>query len=194
MSNDELTKEQADAVVRALDTALGQGPWDESSFLKVIGKKLRIHRDEFASKLNNLDSMSTAEAAHLANQVLRHRDQMPVYVALYSSNGKSIQSWEWIVTNLPRQMVSRPIYAKEEDIKAIINTKENKENEAYVIIYIDADSILSVSDDKVPLDKLGQPRLLLKDGALTLSNLKCFVHHSGTYRYEQGRLIKSVDL
>ena len=191
MNNKELTTEQADAVLQALDNAIVQGPWDESNFLKAIGKNLQEIRDEFVSRMESTDKVSAAAVAHLANNQVKRRQQKKICVALYSSNGKNMQSWEWIVTNLPRQMISRPIYAEEEDVQAIIKTKENKINEGYVIVYIDEEDILHVDDDKVPIDKLGKPRLLLKDGALKLNNMDCFVHQSGVYHYSQGRLVKA---
>lgn len=192
MNNEELTKEQADAVLQALDNAITQGPWEETNFLKVIGKNLREIRADFVSRMELTAKVSAQATDHQIHQHALHRDQKKVCVALYSSNGKNMQSWEWIVTNLPRQMISRPIYVEEEDVKAIIKTKENKINEGYVIIYIDEHDILPVDDDKVPMDKLGKPRLLLKDGAFKLNNLDCFVHQSGRYRYSQGRLIKDA--
>lgn len=190
MNNDELTKDQANAVLRALDNAIAQGPWEKSNFLKAIGKNLKESRDDFVSQMDSSDQINTVTASHLLARNERHSGQKKVCVALYSSNGKNMQSWEWIITNLPRQMVSRPIYAEEADVKAIIKTKENQVNEAYVIIYIDESDILHVNDDKIPLDKLGKPRLLLKDGALKLGNIECFVHQSDSYHYSQGRLIK----
>ena len=191
MNNDELTKEQASAVLQALDNAIELGPWEESNFLRAIGKNLQEIRNDFVSRTELPEKVETDAAAHQANLKAMRSDQKKVYVALYSSNGKSLQSWEWIVTNLPHQMISRPIYAEEDDVKAIIKTKENKMNEAYVIFYINENDILQVNDDKVPLDKLGKPRLLLKDGSLKLKNMESFIHQSGMYHYSQGRLIKA---
>lgn len=194
MNNDELTKDQADAVLKALNNAIEEGPWDASNFLRIMGKNLRQMRDDFLSGMKPSDHAVKDAATHLARQTLLRQHQKKVYVALYSSNGKSMQAWEWIVNNLPRQMISRPIYVNEEDVKAIIKTKENQANEAYVVIYIDENDILQVNDDKVSLDKLGKPRLLLKDGAFKLNNLESFVHHTGIYHYSQGRLIKDVSV
>lgn len=39
-------------------------------------------------------------------------------------------------------MISRPIYAEEEQVKALLKTKENKQNEAYVAIYINSTDII----------------------------------------------------
>ena len=189
MKNDELTKQQADAVLQALDNALEQGPWEQSNFLKVIGKNLRTVRDDFFSQIDTAGKNRADLNAHQANQMALRRGQKKVYIQLYSADGKNMQSWEWIVANLPRQMISRPIYADEDDVKAIIKIKENTINEAYVAIYIDQNDILQISADKVPVDKLGKHRLSLKDGSLKLDNLDAFVHQSGIYHYSQGRLI-----
>lgn len=190
MKNDELTKQQVDAVLKAFDNAIEQGPWDESNFLKVIGKNLRGLRDNFVSQINLSESDSSDASAYLANQIALRHGQQKVYIQLYSSDGKNLHSWEWIVANLPRQMISRPIYADEEDVKEIIKTKDNKANEAYVAIYIGQNDILQVSADKVPVDKLGKPRIFLKDGTLKLDNIDYFVHEANRYQYLQGRLSK----
>jgi intracellular multiplication protein IcmQ len=88
-------------------------------------------------------------------------------------------------------MISRPIYADEEDIKALLRTKENKANEGYVSMYISQSDILPLQSDKIPVDKLGKPLLTLKDKSLSLDNINRFVHKSGIYQYSQGRLVKS---
>lgn len=191
MKNDALTKQQADAVLKALDTALEQGPWGESNFLKVIGRNLRAIRDDFFSQIDTTENDKAVASVHLANQAALRRGLQKVYIQLYSADGKNMRSWEWIVANLPQQMISRPIYENEEDVQAIIKIKENVINEAYVCIYIDQNNILPVSADKVPVDKLGKHRLTLKDGSLKLENMDGFVHQSGIYQYSQGRLIKS---
>lgn len=191
MKNDELTKQQTDAVLQALDNALEQGPWEESNFLKVIGKNLRNIRDDFVNQLDSAGKDKLNASAQLAKQMDLRRGQHKVYLQLYTSDGKNMQSWEWIIANLPRQMISRPIYADEADVKAIIKTKENSINEAYVAIYIGQNDILEISADKIPVDKLGKHRLSLKDGSIKLENIDCFVHQTGTYSYSQGRLVKN---
>lgn len=188
--NEVLTQEQTDAVLKALDNAIALGPWEESNFLKVIGKNLREIREEVLSKIDP-DVQERANAnLHQAKQLALRKDQIKVYILLYSADGANMRSWEWILTNLPRQMISRPIYAEEDDARAIIKTKENKINEAYVAVYIEQNDILPISVDRLPVDKLGKHMLVLKDGTLNLDNVDYFVHQSGTYRYARGRLVK----
>ena len=189
---DELSEQQTDAILKALDDAIEHGPWDKSNFLRVIGKNLREIRDGFANQLYAPGQDTSKIASHLANRIALRSGQQEIFVALYSSDGANIQSWERILVNLPKQMISRPIYASEEDIKALIRTKENKTNEAYVSMYISQGDILQMSADKIPVDKLGKPLLTLKDKSLSLDNINRFVHISGTYQYGQGRLVKHI--
>ncbi len=188
---DELSEQQTDAILKALDDAIEHGPWDESNFLRVIGKNLREIRDGFANQLHDPGYEKSKIASHLANRVALRSGQQEIFIALYSSNGTNMQSWERILMNLPKQMISRPIYDNEEDLRAIIKTKENKNNEAYVSMYVSQSDILMLTADKTPVDKLGKSLLTLKDKSLSLDNINRFVHISGTYQYVQGRLVKN---
>ncbi len=116
--------------------------------------------------------------------------QQEIYISLYSSDGTNLQSWERILANLPRQTISRPIYGKEDEIKAILRTKENKNNEAYVAVYINHNDILPISPDKTATDKLGKKLLTLKDKTIQIENITRFVHITGMYRFTHGKLTK----
>ncbi|MBA2652765.1 MAG: Dot/Icm secretion system protein IcmQ [Tatlockia sp.] len=188
----ELTKQQSDAILQALNEAIETGPWDESNFLRALGKNLRGIRDDFANQMNSRDDLAKSTRELAATTLSTQREsQQEVYIALYSSEGNNLQSWERILTNLPRQIISRPIYADEAEVLYSIKSKENKVNEAYVAIYISQTDILKLHQDKIPLDKFGKPLLSLKDRTLNLENVTRFVHLSGTYNYVKGRLVKN---
>lgn len=186
---DQLSDQQNEKILKALNDALDNGPWDNSNFLKVIGKNLKEIRDGFLNQINLPSRMQLKAESNLANRVALRSGQREVFISLYSAEGSKLQSWERIVANLPSQMISRPIYADEEDVKMALKAKENKLNEAYVAIYIHQTDILPVSPEKASVDKLGKVLLSLKNNALTLENISRFVHQSGVYRYEQGRLV-----
>ena len=188
---DELSQQQTDAILKALDDAIEQGPWDETNFLRVIGKNLREIREKFANQVNVPGLEQSKAALHLANRVALRSGLQEIFIALYSFDGMNMQSWERIIMNLPKQMISRPIYANEDDVKTFIKTKENKNNEAYISMYIGQSDILVMSPDRTPVDKLGKPLLTLKDKALSLSNINRFVHSTGIYQYVHGRLVKT---
>lgn len=187
----ELTRKQTDEILQTLDKAIKTGPWTESNFLRVIGKKLTEIRDNFAGLLSSHKELTNPVGETSEEEAARRTGQQEIFIALYSSEGSNLQSWERILANLPRQMIARPIYADEESASSLIRTKENKVNEAYVVVYIDKADIMAVQSDKIPLDKCGNPLLNLKDRSLNLNNITRFVHLSGTYTYTKGRLIKS---
>lgn len=186
---DELSESQTNAVLKALNDALDTGPWEESNFLRVIGKNLREIRDNLVNHIATHNETSPSSPKATARARLQGELQ-EVYIALYSSDGNQLLSWERILANLQRQMVSRPIYAEEKDVQYLIKSKDNKLNEAYVAISINPADILNLSSDKIPLDKFGKPLLSLKDRSLNLENVNRFVHLSGTYHYIKGHLIK----
>jgi len=186
----ELSDKQNAAILKALEEAIETGPWDDSNFLKLIGKNLRDIRDKFNNQVNAPEHEKVQLETKLRNKEAAWVGQQQIFVALYSADGNNLSSWERILMNLPRQMISRPIYSNEEDIQAIIRTKENKINEAYVAIYVKQSDILTLSVDKTPVDKLGKSLLSLKDKALVLDNIVRFIHLKSSYRYHYGKLIK----
>lgn len=186
---DELTPQQADAILKALDEAITTGPWEESNFLRVIGKNLREIRDNFANQLEGGEQEKQPEPA---TRMALRSGQQEVFIALYSSEGNALQSWERILANLPRYVISRPIYANEVDVQTLIKSKENKINEAYVAVYINQSDILTLPPDKIPLDRFGRALITLKDRAINLDNISRFIHFSGVYTYTKGRLIKTA--
>jgi len=188
MADDPLLK--AKKMLETLNDTLGLGPWNEGSFIAMIGKKIRALRDDLATQINKFEETELSSPEYLAHRAHLSASHTIVYVSLYSLDGVSIASWEKIISNLPRQIVSRPVYATEEDVQNIIKTKEKKINEAYAAFYVDAAAILNVGTDKAMVDKLGKPILVLKDNAILLENIEYFVHLSGKYQYSQGRLIK----
>ncbi|WP_028388111.1 Dot/Icm secretion system protein IcmQ [Legionella fairfieldensis] len=188
---EELTEQQTREILNAFDEALKNGPWEESNFLRVIGKSLREIRDNFASHLNGDEEIVKGDSSSV-NPLAQRSDHRAIYVSLYSSEGNNLQAWERILANLPRQMISRPVYENEVSVQHLIKSKENKVNEAYVVIYINHADILPVPPDKILTDKFGNPLMNLKDRSLRLENIVQFVHLSGTYRYVKGRLIKNT--
>ncbi|MFC7781211.1 Dot/Icm secretion system protein IcmQ [Legionella taurinensis] len=187
---DDDVQEQIDILIKTLNEAIDNGPWEDSNFLRVVGKNLREIRDNFIRQVG-LSPEEKLKSAVNALQRNLHNDQQLVFVSLYSSEGQNLQSWERIIANLQRQIISRPIYADEADIVNLIKSKEKKINEAYLAIFINQSDLLLLPSDKTPLDKLGRPLITLKDKAINLDNIVRFVHFSGVYTYLKGRLIKN---
>ncbi|MCX7090341.1 MAG: Dot/Icm secretion system protein IcmQ [Legionellales bacterium] len=188
MDDDNLIK--AKKTLQALDEALTAGPWNESSFIIMLCKQLHVIRDDLAAKITKYEEGETDTPEYIAHRAQLSASHKLVYISLYSLEGINIAAWERILANLRRQIVSRPVYANEEDAQNIIKTKEKKINEAYVSFYVNDTEIIQLSPDKVPMDKLGKPILVLKDNAIDLENIEYFFHLTGKYRYLHGRLVK----
>lgn len=187
-----LTEQQNEELLKALDEAIQNGPWEQSNFLRAIGKNLTDIRENFVKRLGARSKSQVKADANLAQRLALRSGQQEVFISLYSSDGANINSWEKIVANLPRQMISRPIYASEEHVKEIIKTKENKKNEAYLGIYVNQADIVSLPPDKILTDKLGNSLLTLKDRTLDLENISIFAHSGFIYRYNNGHLVRAV--
>ncbi|MBA4695848.1 MAG: Dot/Icm secretion system protein IcmQ [Legionella sp.] len=188
---DELTQEQTETILNALETALSEGPWDQSNFLRIIGKKLQKIHDDFASHVHHKPSEAlTTTPTHSQKTALESEDTLKVFISLYAAEGNKIPVWERVIANLPRQLISRPIYSEEIDVQTLIKSKEKQRNEAYVVAFVPRKSILTGDPQKMPKDKFGKSLYMLRERALTLDNIERFVHASGTYHYIKGHLVK----
>lgn len=190
MEKNKLSEKQVHTILTSLRELLERGPWNKSAFLRVIGKKLQKTYDDFAVRAGRAEQAELHQSTqHNTKQELLETQQ-EVFIALYSSDGANIQSWEKILTNLPRQSISRAVYAKEDAIKHVFKERRNQLNEAYVVMFVTRDAILPTPMDKTPKDRFGTELLTLKDKALVLDNVIRFVHATGVYTYKKGRLIK----
>ena len=186
-----VSKEQASAALQILDRLITDSEWNESSFYRAMGNKLRDIRDNLSNSIS-CKADNEQLASHMVNRIALRSGQQEIFVGLYSTDGTNFKTWERIIANLPGQMISRPIYAQESQVQEIIKTKEKPENEAYVSIYVNQNSFLTVSEDKVPVDKLGQTMLILKNNSINLDSIHVFVNMLKRYQYLKGRLVASI--
>lgn len=195
MKKNKLSEKQVHAILASLRELLEREPWNNSAFLRVLGKKIQKIHDDFASRAARSQQAKRDQATQQygTKQELLETQQ-EVFVALYSSDGGNLQAWEQILTNLPRQSISRAVYADEKAIKHVFKERRNNLNEAYVVMHIARDAILPMPIDKISKDRFGAELLTLKDKALMLENIVFFVHATGIYKYKTGRLIKIPDM
>lgn len=178
------------SILKALDEAITDGPWDKSNFLRAVGKKLAVIKENFVVNTKDKNKNNAKEQDVQISTLDIGSKQKEIFISLYASEGSNLKVWERILANLPKQIVSRAIYEKEEDIKKLIKSKIQKINEAYIAIYINQEDLLTLSADKIPKDKFGVNLLVLKNQTLNLENICKFVHESGVYRYIKGQLLK----
>jgi intracellular multiplication protein IcmQ len=198
-------RKTARELLRALDSTIEKGPWDKSIFLGTIGKKLKEIRFNFKNRLRFLDpgfdetNTAALPAPTATNNVAAAipqpaENQMEAYVSLYNVDGGNMSKWEKILLSLDKQIVTRPVYATEQAARASIRAKTARKNDAYAAFYLTKTDIIPPKDGKAPLDRLGNPLLILKDTALKLTNITRFCHESGIYLFRNNSLSHIGDM
>jgi len=198
-------RKTAQELLKAIDDTIETGPWDKSVFLGAIGKKLKDIRFNFKNRLRFLDpNFDETESENINSETpatinqpvsrLPAEGQMEAFVSLYSADGNNLQKWEKIILALDRQIVTRPVYSAEKEIKSLIRSKIIRKNDAYVSFILTNNDIITPKDGKSLLDRLGNPLLILKDSALTISNITRFCHESGVYSYHNNTLTRIGDM
>lgn len=195
MALDEETKANLE-VLKALNKAIEEGPWEHNLFFQGIGKKLRDLRDRFQDELglhehleqNNPVQPGAIQGTTSQNQLI------DVYVSLYQAEGANLQKWGVVVNSLVGHSLTRPVYKNEEDIKELIRSKDYKNNDAYVAVRIRLEDIYPPIPDKPLVDRLGHELLVLRDNVIKLENILYFVHVSGRYLLHNRTLIRENTL
>lgn len=189
LSDEELRKYLD--ILTALDKTIEEGPWEETLFLRGIGKKLKEARERFVRD-SGLDKYTDpSQTSHpVAGLAAQDAQAIDVYVSLYQAEGVNIRKWAIILNSLPALSITRPIYKNEEDIQAAIRTKTYQINDAYAVVRINKDDMLKPTDDKPPVDRYGRELLVLREGAVRTENVVRFIHTSGVYQFRNGMLVK----
>src|SRR3990167_53270 len=92
------------SIVKTLDDAINNGPWESSNFLRVVGKNLQKIRDDLLKSLdtNTLIETRSFESALVRRSILP-AEQKKVFIALYAVGGNLLANWEKILCNLSSQ-------------------------------------------------------------------------------------------
>lgn len=199
MTENEHQKKARD-VLRVLDDTIEQGPWNKSTFLGAVGKKLKDIRFGFKNRLRFLDPSfeeaitSVKIESPIAAPPTKTDNQIEAFVSLYNADGGNLEKWEKILYALGRQIVTRPVYGTEKEIRAVMRAKAFVRNDAYAAFYVDKEDIIPPRDGKPPVDRLGNVLLILKDTALKNENITRFCHESGSYLFKNNTLTRIGDM
>ena len=179
-------------LLQALDDTLAVGSWDETLLLRTIGNKLRALREKYKHGLEFEKSNNHVESKKdVAMRVAERAGQTEVFVSLYNVKGADLTKWSKCLQTLSSTVLTRPVYGKEHDVKARMRAKIHDSNEAYAVIYVDKKAILEPEGkDDIMQDRLGHPLLSIKEGAITAEKITRFVHVSGQYTFENGKLVR----
>lgn len=185
-----LSPEQVKNIQDAIKKMLSSEAWDKAVVLRVIRQQLQVLSDKFDKAA--LEAFAPDELA----AVVTHEEKQLVFISVYASEGKNLEAWQRLIMNLPRQYISRPIYAREEDAQYAARNKGIAMNEGYVAIWVDKSNIMPSSNQLFDLkDKFQHALITLKDRAIDLNNIEFFWVNSIQYTFQNGRLnfLKAID-
>lgn len=169
-----------------LNELLGAGDWESSLFLKVASKRVKALRDE-AQVL--LDQAMTQQDAQGASDALREGYEK-VFVSLYQADGNDMKKWHNTLKGLALNNVGRPVYQNEDHVQASIRARGNQTCEGYAVVQIKTSDLMKMPDGRVPKDRYGNELLTVRENAMSLENIKEFVHANGqSYDFREGKLI-----
>lgn len=189
MSIQERNIEINKKLIAVLDELLGVGDWQASLFLRTAGKQIQNLREQ-AQKL--LAEVAGGIVAPRIGQETKAKDgYIRVYISLYQAEGNDNQKWYRTLKSLADYSLSRPVYLEEQQVRAMIRTKENTHKEAYVAVFIQEKDIIHLPGGRMATDRLGHELLTLKAGAVKTENIIEFVHDDKHYVLgEKGLVIK----
>lgn len=179
-------------LLKIVDHILEEGYWDAEDGLlfEASGKKIKDLRERIKKEIE-LDSLSSDDLnSTIAQRIAERSGLQEVYISLYCSHGSVIKRWEAILNAIQNLGISRPIYKDENDVCSLVRSKANQENEAYAVVYIKQEDILESTEGMPMTDRFNHELLMVRDGVITPGNVAKFIHKTGTYLYQEGKLIK----
>lgn len=192
----KLSVEDVQKVQETMTALLSEGDWEQANFLKIMREELQniyttfnaLAEQVYAESVTNIDVKYDNLNFDKSNHQL-------VYINLYSAEGENLDSWQRIVTNLPKQFITRAIYENEIDAQDALKMAPVFTNAAYVAVWVDKHSIISLDISQTQIDKSGHRLLTLKDRAVLLNKIEFFWHNMAKYHWiENGfDFIGSVD-
>lgn len=188
--NEERSKEQAleltRAIIVAIDNIIGAENWDDSLFLRTTIKPLRELRKEVVETRDSL--MEEQGLVEIVEYQLAD-DEVKVYVSLYQADGHNLKKWEAQLASIDCYMAGRPIYKNETDIKKTIRQKLLQMSEAYAVVVVKKEQLLSQDFEQTKTDRYGHELLTIESGAVSAEKVMGFSHGGRDYFYHKQRLI-----
>jgi hypothetical protein len=161
---------------------------DEASRVKFdIGDKFRFVRDRLKELLTQLELDKVASGAIVQNVSLGiQENEMIVYVYLFNAKGIVLKNWNNMLSSkvFYEYSVNRPIYANKTEIDAMLRTKTDKPQHAYLAVAIKKEDVLQAANETNPL-------IRVREGSLKLDRLIGFYHNGNEYTWSsEGGFLK----
>lgn len=175
-ANDEEKVEQAKLLALVREAI----ECDEASRIKFeIGDKFRFVRDRLKELLSQLElEQVTANVVIKEVSLSIQENEIIVYVYLFNAKGIVLKNWINMLNAkvFYEYSVNRPIYANKTEIDAMLRTKTDKPQHAYLAVAVKKEDILQSANDSNPLVRV-------REGSLKLERLISFYHNGNEYTW-----------
>jgi hypothetical protein len=188
MADDEKRKLQLLNYLKSLvakDSALRK-KYNIGDRYKVIATRLK-NLVQYVER--NTDMEKALEQSSGKSKGELNANQMLVYVYLFNTNGRWLQRWTQMFSkkNLYEYGFNRPIYLSEKAVQSYINSREFKDEHAYIAVVVNKDD---ASEGQAHLtDSLEQPLIKIKEAALLMDNISYFWHREEKYSLTRDQLV-----
>jgi len=175
-----------------VDKLLQLEKWKANDLLQAAGQQLKKVREQLPDwEQKKKPDLKEARAVALAAQ---HSNMTQVFISLYQADGYNMKKWAALLEMMKDLAASRPIYQAEQDVRTVIRTKEQKQNEGYAAVYVSPKLVLAGGASGQALqDKSGYKLAFVKEGALLPEHMLYFEHISGRYTLQDGVLVRQGD-
>ncbi len=166
--------------------------WEDSPFMKILHAKLCKVIDEFDDLMG---IQHTTNAEQVVDKSLERaaffqsQDMQLIYIYLYTSEGKALDAWERVISNIAKQYISRPIYISEDDVQGAAQFSPILINAGYVGVWVKKSAIIVEDEAHQIKDKFGKRLISLKDRSIDLKNMEYFWNNYMLYEWKEGGLV-----
>ncbi|MFU8797798.1 MAG: type IVB secretion system protein IcmQ [Gammaproteobacteria bacterium] len=161
-------EERHEPIAPQITALLHSATWKKTKLLESAYQQLQKHYEVLDISEKEHVKTPDIQAIRQAARTTKHAGMHLVFVSLYQADGLNMKKWASLLGSIGDLAASRPVYQQESDVRNMIQTKEQKQNEGYVAIYITP----------------GKTKLLQTE------DIAYFEHVSGQYNFQDGILIK----
>lgn len=171
-------------LIKSLDELLEAGDWDATLFLKANKKRLLDLKSRAQAVLDQM-----AEGEITSGPTVR---QAPpgykmVYISLFQAESNNLIKWQSAIKGLEKYSVSRPVYAEEDHVRALIRNRLDPTKEGYIVAFVKETDIVKPYLGKKLQDRYGHELVTLREAAVDLNHVIEFVHDNKHYHYSRER-------
>lgn len=147
---------------------------------RFVREKLQAMRDTLSAALASIQEASESDEPEPVQD-----DEVVVFVYIFNAQGVLVPTWRKMVhpSVMYEYSVNRPVYRDQSAIDAIIRSKSERQQHAYLAIAVKKENIIS--------DAQGHALVRVKEGGLSHHRILFFRHNEHDYRVSStGELIK----